>query len=91
MGAIMMARAFFALDTETQRLARLRAKDLGVSPAEYLRRLVARGLTRPETAANIDLVFGLGSSADSDIANQKDPIIGKAFQSTRRNRGRQRR
>jgi hypothetical protein len=50
----------------------VRANDLGVSLAEYFRRLLARDLARPETAAPVDHIFDLGTSRSSDIASQKD-------------------
>ena len=83
-GAIMMAKTQITLETEMQRRARQRANDLGVSLAEYFRRLVARDLARPETAAHVDRVFDLGSSGGSDIASQKHSMIADAFHSTRR-------
>src|SRR5882762_8277713 len=83
-GAVMMAKTQITLETEMQRRARQRANDLGVSLAEYFRRLVARDLARPETAAHVDRVFDLGSSGGSDIASQKDSMIAEAFHSTRR-------
>ena len=87
-GDIMMARTQVTLETEMQRRARQRASDLGVSLAEYFRRLVARDLARPETAVHVDRIFDLGSSGSSDIANQKDFLIAEAFHSTRRKRRR---
>src|SRR5437667_7185991 len=83
-GAIMMAKTQITLETEMQRRARQRANDLGVSLAEYFRRLVARDLARPETAARVDRIFDLGSSGGSDIASQKVSMIAEAFHSTRR-------
>jgi hypothetical protein len=83
-GAIMMAKTQITLGTEMQRRARQRANDLGVSLAEYFRRLVARDLARPERAADVDRIFDLGSSGGSDIASQKDSVIAEAFHSTRR-------
>ena len=80
----MMAKTQITLETEMQRRARQRANDLGVSLAEYFRRLVARDLARPEATAHVDRVFDLGTSGGSDIANQKDSMIAQAFQSTRR-------
>ena len=80
-GAIMMARTQITLATEIQRRARQRAQDLGVSLAEYFRRLVARDLDRPATAAQVDRIFDLGSSGGSDIASQKDSMIAQAFRS----------
>jgi len=43
----MMAMTQITLETEMQPV---RANDLGVSLAEYFRRLVARDLARPQTA-----------------------------------------
>ena len=79
-----MAKTQITLETEMQRRARQRANDLGVSLAEYFRRLVARDLARPETSAHVDQIFDLGSSGGSDIAGQKDSMIAEAFHSTRR-------
>jgi len=62
-GATMMAKTQITLESEMQRRARQRANDLGVSLAEYFRRLVARDLARPETAAQVERIFDLGSSA----------------------------
>jgi hypothetical protein len=84
----MMAKTQIALETEMQRRARQRANDLGVSLAEYFRRLLARDLARPETAAPVDRIFDLGTSRSSDIASQKDSMIAEAFQYTRRKRRR---
>jgi hypothetical protein len=84
----MMAKTQIALETEMQRRARQRANDLGVSLAEYFRRLLARDLARPETASPVDRIFDLGTSRSSDIASQKDSMIAEAFQSTRRKRRR---
>ncbi len=83
-GAIMMAKTQITLETEMQRRARRRANDLGVSLAEYFRRLLARDLARPETAAHVDRIFDLGASGGSDIASHKDSMIAEAFRSTRR-------
>ena len=80
----MMAKTQITLETEMQRRARQRANDLGVSLAEYFRRLLARDLARPETAAHVDCIFDLGTSGGSDIASHKDAMIAEAFRSTRR-------
>jgi hypothetical protein len=84
-GAIMMAKTQITLETEMQRRARQRANELGVSLAEYFRRLVARDLARPGTAAHVDCIFDLGTSGGSDIATQKHSMIAEAFQSKRKN------
>ena len=83
-GAIMMAKTQITLESEMQRRARQRAGDLGVSLAEYLRRLVARDLARPETAAPVEGIFDLGRSGGSDVASQKDSMMAEAFHSRRK-------
>jgi hypothetical protein len=82
--AIMMSRTQITLENEVQRRARQRASELGVSLAEYVRRLVARDLARPETAIAVDRIFDLGSSGGANIARDKDSMISEAFQSKRR-------
>ena len=77
----MMARTQITLEPEYHRRARLRAGDLGVSLAEYVRRLVVRDLAHPKTVADIACVFDLGSSSGSDIARDKDSMIAEAFDS----------
>jgi hypothetical protein len=64
---------------EIQRRAWQRATDLGVSLAEYVRRLVARDLASPQTSVDPACVFDLGSSGGSNIAKNKDSMIAEAF------------
>ena len=85
-GDIMMSRTQITLENEMQRRARQRASDLGVSLAEYVRRLVARDLARPEAGADVDRIFDLGNSGGSDIARDKDAMIAEAVHSSRRKR-----
>jgi hypothetical protein len=80
----MMVRTQITLETELQRLARQRASEAGVSLAEYVRRLVARDLARPEARADITCIFDLGVSGGSNIARDKDSMIAQAFESRRR-------
>ncbi|HEY1502461.1 MAG TPA: hypothetical protein VGF88_22990 [Acidobacteriaceae bacterium] len=80
----MMSRTQITLETETQRRARKRAGELGVSLAEYVRRLVASDLAGPRASADPSAVFDLGRSGGSDIARDKDVMIGNAFASGRR-------
>lgn len=75
----MMARTQIVLDPELQRRARQRAADMGISLAEYVRRLVARDLARSEPKAHPSAVFDLGSSAGSDIAAHKRDMVSEAF------------
>lgn len=80
----MMSRTQITLDPEIQRRARQRASDLGVSLAEYVRRLVARDLGSGAMKADPTLVFDLGASGGSDIAKQKDAMIAEAFAASQR-------
>lgn len=75
----MMARTQITLEPEVQRRARKRAGDLGVSFAEYVRRLVARDVGSSPVMVNPTLVFDLGESRRSDIAKDKDTMIAEAF------------
>ncbi|MGB6130624.1 MAG: hypothetical protein WBG54_02505 [Acidobacteriaceae bacterium] len=74
----MMSRTQITLEPETQRLAQKRAGELGVSFAEYIRRLVARDLHRPRARADISRIFNLGNSGGSNIAKDKDRMLGEA-------------
>jgi hypothetical protein len=82
---IMMSRTQITLDQEIQRRARRRASDMGVSLAEYVRRLVARDLSGAPSATDPAVVFDLGASGGSDIATAKDTMVAEAFASRRRN------
>lgn len=75
----MMARTQIALSPEMQRRARQRAGDLGVSLAEYVRRLVARDLGCPRLTTNPAVLFDLGASGGSDVARDKQAMVAEAF------------
>jgi len=85
----MMARTQITLEAEMQRRARQRASELGVSLAEYVRRLVARDLIRPRGKIDVDRIFDLGNSGGSNIANDKDAMIAESLIALHR-RGRRR-
>ncbi len=78
--AIMMSRTQITLDRETRRSARKRAADLGVSFAEYIRRLVARDIASPRVAADPSILFALGRSTGGGVAANKDAMIAEAFE-----------
>lgn len=84
----MMARTQITLAPEFQRRARQRASDLGVSLAEYIRRLVARDLGGGAAQAASALVYDLGNSGGSDIAKDKHAMIAQAMASARPSRRR---
>ena len=80
----MMVRVQVSLPSEEQRCARARAAELGISFAEYVRRLVARDLGDDEQGrADARALFDLGDSGRSDVARDKHRYVGEAFESAR--------
>jgi len=78
-----MVRTQITLDPETQRRARKRAADLGISFAEYVRTLVERDLERPSRNSDPSVVFDLGRSNAPDVARNKDAMLGVAMEAER--------
>jgi hypothetical protein len=75
----MNARTQITMDPELQRRAHAKAAELGLSFAEYVRRLVAHDLGEPKPKADISLLFDLGASREpTDIARDKDRMLGEA-------------
>lgn len=56
---------------------------MGVSFAEYIRSLVARDLASPRKATDRSIVFALGRSVGSDVAENKDAMIADALSARR--------
>lgn len=79
----MMARTQVSLDPELLRQARARAGALGISLAEYLRRLVAADIGEHRPPVGLDEVFDLGTSGTSDVAAQKDTYLAAAARAER--------
>lgn len=74
-----MARTQITLEPEQHRKARQRASELGVSLAEYLRRLINTDLGgREQQKLDVSCIFDLGSSTGSNIAQHKDQMIADA-------------
>ena len=73
-----MTRTQLSFEQEMLRRARDRAGQLGVSLAEYVRRLVAEDLGSRRKSTSPSAVFDLGTSAGSDIARNKDSMLGEA-------------
>ncbi len=76
----MSVRQQITLDPEMQRRAQAKAAELGISFAEYIRRLVADDLgetkkTKPDISIMFDLV---DEGPPTDIARDKDKMIGEA-------------
>lgn len=74
-----MTRTQLSFERETLRRARKRANESGISLAEYVRRLVAEDLDRPDRAVDPSAVFNLGGSGGSDVAGAKDAMVGDAM------------
>lgn len=81
--AIMMSRIQVSLDLETKRRAHKRASELGISFAQYVRGLLTRDLETPFRDADPSIVFDLGTSHDTDIARDKDVLVGRAVSAGR--------
>lgn len=75
----MMTRTQLSLEREMLSRARRKASEQGISLAEYVRRLVAKDLGATRPGADVRLVFNLGRSERSDIAREKDKMIGDAI------------
>jgi hypothetical protein len=75
----MNARTQITMDPEMQRRAQAKAAKLGISFAEYMRRLVAQDLGEPKPKADISIFFNLiDEGPPTDIARDKDKMIGEA-------------
>lgn len=74
-----MMRTQISLDPEAHRRARRRAEERGVSLAEYIRRLVDADLAGPaDGRASLEAVTDLGDGGPTDVAADKDQLIGEA-------------
>ena len=80
----MMSRTQLSLPPELHQRATQRAAQLGVSLAEYVRRLLKRDLGQPETVAEPAAVFDLGDSGGADVARDKDSLVGDAVDAGQR-------
>lgn len=76
--SIMMTRTQISIEREMLRQARLRAAERGISLAEYVRSLVAADLGETPAAADVSAIFGLFDSGGSNIARDKDRMLGDA-------------
>ena len=80
----MMVGTQILLHAVRHALARARAAALGISLAEYARRLSGREVAERPGGADRSLVFDLGTSGGTDIALQKARMIGEATGAERR-------
>ena len=67
------------MDPELQRRAQAKAAELGISFAEYVRRLVAGDLGAPRTKPDITSLFNLiDEGPPTNIARDKDMMLAEA-------------
>src|SRR5437762_14204207 len=75
----MNARTQITMDPEMQRRAQTKAAELGISFAEYVRRLVAEDLGEQRSKSDISSIFDLVDEGPAtNIARDKDKMIGEA-------------
>ncbi len=75
----MNARTQITMDPEMQRRAQAKAAELGISFAEYVRRVVAEDLGAPKPKSDISMIFDLiREGPPTNIARDKDKMIGEA-------------
>lgn len=75
----MMVRTQILLDAEEHQRAKARAAELGISLAEYVRRVVGADLSNPAPKADPSEIIGLFGSGGSDIARHKDEYLAEAI------------
>jgi hypothetical protein len=67
------------MDPELQKRAQAKAADLGISFAEYVRRVVANDLGQPKRKPDVSIIFDLGASDEpTDVARDKHKMIDEA-------------
>ena len=81
-----MVRTQISLSAEVHTRVRARAGELGISLAEYMRRLVDQDLSQPQRKIDRSLVFDLGASRGTNIASEKSRMIGEAIGAAKRQR-----
>jgi hypothetical protein len=75
----MNARTQITLDPELQRRAHAKAAELGISFAEYVRRVLANDLGEPKPKADISVLFDLvDEGPPTNIARDKHKMIDEA-------------
>lgn len=77
-------RTQIALDPEQHAQAKQKAASLGITMAEYIRRLVDHDLTGPAPQASPAAIIGIGRSGGSDIAREGSQAVVDAVASVSR-------
>lgn len=86
-----MTRTVISIDIDLYRRAQHRAEELGISFAQYVRTILTEKLGEPRRTADPSIIFDLGRSTPTDIARDKDRMIGEAFAAQERKRSGRRR
>ena len=74
----MMVRMQISLPEEEHRRVKALAAERGISVAEYVRRLLARGSEPARARVGIESIFGIGASGRTDISSNTDEYVGEA-------------
>ncbi|MCB1015328.1 MAG: hypothetical protein KDB10_09470 [Acidimicrobiales bacterium] len=77
-------RTQIALEATQHARAKQKAASLGITLAEYIRRLVDRDLAGAAPEASPSAIVGLGRSGGSDIAREGNGAIADAIADARR-------
>ena len=72
-------RTVITLPDQVHARAKLRAAELGISLAEFIRRLLARELDTPTPQGGIDSICGMVSGTPFDMARDGDRLLGEAL------------
>lgn len=75
----MPSRSQITLESSLERRAKQRARDLGISFAEYVRRLIDRDLSGDRSRPRLDDLIGVGDSGGGDVALHEDEYLNEAF------------
>ena len=76
----MNARTQISLDPAMQRKAQAKAAELGISFAEYVRRLLAHDLGEPKRKTSISVLFDLvDEGPKTNVARDKDEMVAEAM------------
>lgn len=77
-------RTQIALEPDQHAAVKQKAAQLGITMAEYIRRLVDRDLVSTTPSADPSSIIGLGHSGGGDVAAEKDRLVSAAIARHRR-------
>ena len=67
------------LEPALEKRAQQHAQQLGISLADYIAQLITQDLGNPVPISNPSIIFNLGDSGGTDIARDKDHLLGAAI------------